>query len=164
MSRNTKPVPSVVPCLWFNGQAEEAAGYYVGVFKEGSIGQISHYGQTGPGEPGSVLTVDFELRGQRFTALNGGPDFTFTEAVSFQISCADQDEVDWFWSRLAQGGEEGPCGWLKDRYGLSWQVVPTELETLLKGSNPTRANAVMTAMLAMGKLDLAALRAARDDA
>jgi predicted 3-demethylubiquinone-9 3-methyltransferase (glyoxalase superfamily) len=150
----------ITPCLWFDDQAEEAATFYTSIFPNSKIVTIAHYGEAGPRPAGMVMTVDFELQGQPFVALNGGPDFTFTEAVSFQVGCASQDEVDRYWKLLADGGEEGPCGWLKDRYGLSWQIVPTELPVLLNDPDATRAQRVMAAMLGMKKLDIAGLHAA----
>src|SRR5687768_8449897 len=120
-----------VPCLWFDDQAEAAARFYVSVFKNSKIGRISHYGDTGPMPKGTVLTVEFTLDGQPYLALNGGPRFPFTEAVSFVVNCADQREVDYYWEKLSKGGEKVQCGWLKDRFGLSWQTVPTELADML---------------------------------
>jgi predicted 3-demethylubiquinone-9 3-methyltransferase (glyoxalase superfamily) len=150
--------PKITPCLWFDTQAEEAANYYVSVFKNSRIVNVTHYGEAGPREAGLVLTVEFELDGERFTALNGGPDFTFDEAISFQVDCADQAEVDHFWDRLAEDGVEGPCGWVKDRYGVSWQVIPRIMPELLTDPDPARAQRAMAAMLQMGKLDVQALR------
>lgn len=154
----------ITPCLWFDDQAEEAAKFYTDVFPNSRIVDFARYGEAGREvhgrEPGSVMTVTFELDGQRYTALNGGPHFKFTEAISLSVDCADQGEVDWYWSRLSAGGEEGPCGWLKDRYGLSWQVVPRRLPELLEDSDPRVAGAAMNAMLAMKKIDIAALEAA----
>ena len=153
----------ITPCLWFDTQGEEAAAFYVSVFKNSRILNTSHYGEGGPRPAGTVLTVEFELDGQVFTALNGGPEFTFSEAVSFQVSCADQGEVDYYWDSLtADGGEPGPCGWLKDRYGVSWQIVPTAMVDLLGDPDPARAARAMKAMMSMGKLDIAALQAAAD--
>jgi predicted 3-demethylubiquinone-9 3-methyltransferase (glyoxalase superfamily) len=150
-------------CLWFDTQAEEAAQFYTSVFKDTRMGQVSRYGEAGPGPAGTVITAEFELNGQKFVALNGGPEYTFTEAVSFQIPCADQDEVDYYWERLtADGGQPGPCGWLKDRFGLSWQVVPAVLGFLLGDPDPSKAAAATKAMLSMGKLDIAELERARD--
>jgi len=154
----------ITPCLWFDTEAEEAANYYVSLFKNSAIRQVSHYGEAGPRPAGTVLTVEFELDGQVFTALNGGPEFTFNEAISFQISCADQAEVDHFWDNLCDGGESGPCGWLKDRYGVSWQVVPTAMLELIEDPDPERSARAMKAMMGMGKLDIAALQAAADGA
>ncbi len=157
-------MPAITPNLWFDTQGEEAAKYYVSIFPNSSIENISHYGEAGPGEPGTVLTVDFTLDGTRFTAINGGPRFTFDEAVSFLIPCKDQDEVDYYWTRLlADGGQESQCGWLRDRYGLSWQVVPTVLEELLTGPEE-KAQRAMKAMLGMVKLDVAELQRAYDGA
>jgi predicted 3-demethylubiquinone-9 3-methyltransferase (glyoxalase superfamily) len=147
----------VRPCLWFDKNAEEAANFYVSVFKNSEIVEISRYTDAGPGKAGQVLTVVFRLDGQEFTGLNGGPEFTFSEAVSFQIDCKDQDEVDYYWTNLSEGGEEGPCGWLKDKFGLSWQVVPSKLTELLQDADGDKANRVMQAMLQMSKIDIAAL-------
>lgn len=144
-------------CLWFDGQAEEAAHYYVSVFKNSSVGRIGRYTEAGPGPAGSVLVAEFTANGQKFVALNGGPQFTFNEAVSLQIHCADQEEVDHYWNKLTEGGEPGPCGWLKDRYGLSWQVVPTRLIEMISDSDPGKAARATRAMLSMGKFDIAAL-------
>jgi predicted 3-demethylubiquinone-9 3-methyltransferase (glyoxalase superfamily) len=154
--------PKIVPNLWFDTQAEEAANFYLSVFKNSRIVAVARYTEAGPGEPGSVMTVEFELDGQRFVGINGGPQFTFSEAVSFQITCADQDEIDYYWQRLTEGGEEGPCGWLKDRYGLSWQVVPTGMDELFSGPDPARAERAMRAMFEMKKLDVAELQRAAD--
>ena len=148
-------------CLWFDTQAEEAASYYTSVFKDARLGSISRYGEAGPRPAGMVVTAEFELNGQKFVALNGGPEFTFTEAISFQIPCADQDEVDYYWERLtAGGGQPGPCGWLKDKFGVSWQVVPAMLGTLLGDPDPDKAGRATKAMLSMSKLDIAELRRA----
>ena len=155
-------MPRITPNLWFDSQALEAAEYYVSVFPNSRVDNVTHYPEAGPGPAGTVLTVEFTLDGQPFVAINGGPQFTFDEAVSFEITCADQDEVDRYWSTLSEGGEESQCGWLKDRYGLSWQVVPEGMAEVLDDSDPERANRAMTAMLGMTKLDLAALRAAAD--
>jgi predicted 3-demethylubiquinone-9 3-methyltransferase (glyoxalase superfamily) len=152
----------IIPNLWFDTEAEEAADFYISVFKNSRIVYVTHYTEAGPRPAGTVMTVEFELDGQRFVGINGGPEFTFDEAVSFQISCETQDEVDYYWKRLSQGGEEGPCGWLKDRYGLSWQVVPTGMEELFTDPDPARAERAMTAMLGMSKIDIAALRGAAD--
>jgi predicted 3-demethylubiquinone-9 3-methyltransferase (glyoxalase superfamily) len=152
----------IVPSLWFDTEAEEAADFYTSVFKNSRIVNVAHYTEAGPRPAGTVMSVEFELDGQRFVGINGGPQFTFDEAVSFQISCADQDEVDYFWERLTEGGEESQCGWLKDRYGLSWQVVPTGMEEVFGDPDPERARRGMEAMLKMRKLDIAALRAAVD--
>ena len=152
----------IVPNLWFDTQAEDAANHYVSIFENSRIVAIAHYNEAGPREAGTVMTVEFELDGQRFVGINGGPEFTFDEAVSFQISCETQEEIDYYWDRLSEGGSEGPCGWLKDSYGLSWQVVPTGMEELFADPDPGRARRAMEAMLKMGKLDIAALRSAAD--
>ena len=155
-------MPGIAPMLWFDTQAEEAARFYTSVFPNSKITDVSHYGEGMPMPAGTVLTVAFELDGEPFTALNGGPVFTFSEAVSFVIDCKDQDEVDHYWATLSEGGEEGQCGWLKDRYGLSWQVVPTELPSLIGDPDPGRASRAMQAMMQMRKLDIATMRAAAD--
>jgi predicted 3-demethylubiquinone-9 3-methyltransferase (glyoxalase superfamily) len=152
----------IIPNLWFDTEAEDAAEFYVSVFKNSRIVKITHYTEAGPRPAGTVMTVEFELDGSRFVGLNGGPDFTFNEAVSFQIDCADQKEVDYFWSRLSDGGSEGPCGWLKDRFGVSWQVVPEGMEQLFADPDKDRAARAMAAMLKMGKLDIAAIQRAAD--
>lgn len=152
----------IVPNLWFDTEAKEAADFYVSVFKEGRIVNVTHYTEAGPRPAGTVMTVEFELEGQRFVGINGGPEFSFDEAVSLQISCEDQGEVDYFWERLSEGGEESQCGWLKDRYGLSWQVVPNGMEEIFADPDPERARRAMQAMLGMRKLDIAALRRAAD--
>jgi predicted 3-demethylubiquinone-9 3-methyltransferase (glyoxalase superfamily) len=152
----------ITPNLWFDTEAEAAADFYVSVFKDGRIVNVTRYTAAGPREAGTVMTVEFEIDGQRFVGINGGPEFKFSEAVSFQISCEDQDEVDHYWERLSDGGEEGPCGWLKDRYGLSWQVVPTGMDELFADPDPQRAERAMQAMFGMRKLDIAALQAAAD--
>jgi predicted 3-demethylubiquinone-9 3-methyltransferase (glyoxalase superfamily) len=152
----------IVPNLWFDTEAEEAANHYVSIFPNSRIVTVTHYTEAGPREAGMVLTVEFELDGQRFVAINGGPQFTFDEAVSFQITCETQDELDAYWERLSAGGSQGPCGWLKDRYGLSWQVVPEGMEELFAAPDPERARRAMQAMLKMSKLDIAELRAAAD--
>jgi predicted 3-demethylubiquinone-9 3-methyltransferase (glyoxalase superfamily) len=157
-------MPKLTSCLWFDTQGEDAANFYVSVFPNSRIVNVSHYGEAGPRPAGSVMTVDFELDGQPFMALNGGPEFTFSEAISFMIDCADQDEVDYYWGKLGEGGEEGPCGWLKDRYGLSWQVVPAALGELASDPDPAKSQAVMKAMFGMRKLVVAELQAAYDSA
>ena len=153
-------MPRITPNLWFDTDAEEAANFYVSVFPNSRIVGVTHYTESGPREAGMVMTVEFELDGTRFVGINGGPDFTFDEAVSFQIDCETQEDVDHYWERLSDGGQEGPCGWLKDRYGLSWQVVPAGMEELFADADPQRADRAMKAMLGMGKLDIAALEAA----
>lgn len=157
-------MPTMVPCLWFDGQAEQAAQQYTAIFPRSEILGVSRYGPDTPGTEGAVMTVDFSLDGQPYLGLNGGPQFHFTEAISFQIPCADQDEVDHYWNALSAGGEESQCGWLKDRFGLSWQVVPTALPGLLGDPDPGRAQRAMQAMLTMSKLDIAALQRAADAA
>ena len=152
----------IIPNLWFDTEAEEAATFYTSVFANSRVVNTTRYTEAGPRQAGMVMTVEFELDGQRFVAINGGPEFTFDEAVSFQITCETQDEIDFYWERLSEGGQEGPCGWLKDRYGLSWQVVPTGMEEVLNDPDPERAQRAMRAMLGMGKLDMAALRRAAD--
>ena len=151
--------------LWFDGQAEEAADFYLSVFKDGRKGRIMHYTEAGPGTPGSVVAVEWEVNGQKFVGINGGPEFHFDEAISFQIHCDDQDEVDYYWSALtAQGGEESVCGWLKDRFGVSWQVVPKGMIELVGDPDPVKAKRATEAMFQMKKLDLAAIQAAHDGA
>lgn len=154
----------ITPNLWFDTEAEDAARFYIEVFKDGRIVHVAHYNEAGPREAGMVMVVEWEVNGQRFVGINGGPDFKFSEAVSFQINCEDQDEIDYFWERLSDGGEEGPCGWLKDRFGLSWQVVPTGMDELFSDPDTSRATRAMAAMLKMGKIDIAALQAAADGA
>jgi predicted 3-demethylubiquinone-9 3-methyltransferase (glyoxalase superfamily) len=153
---------SITPSLWFDTEAEDAANFYVSVFKNSQVLNVSRYGEAGPRPAGTVMTVDFELDGQGFIALNGGPDFPFTEAVSLQVNCETQEEVDRYWSVLSEGGEEGPCGWLKDRYGLSWQIIPVALTELLNDPDAARAQRAMAAMLQMKKIDIGALRAAAE--
>jgi predicted 3-demethylubiquinone-9 3-methyltransferase (glyoxalase superfamily) len=143
--------------LWFDKQAEEAANFYTSIFDDSRIVDVQRYGAAGPGEPGTVMVVRFELAGQEFIALNGGPQFAFTEAISLFVDCATQDEVDGLWARLTDGGEDGPCGWLKDRFGLSWQIIPRGLTEMLGDSDPARAQRVMTAMLGMKKIDIKGL-------
>ena len=150
----------ICPFLWFDDNAEEAVFFYTGIFKNSRIFDISRYPEGSPGVPGKAMTVEFELEGLRYIALNGGPVFKFNEAISFSVSCADQAEVDYYWDRLSAGGEEGQCGWLKDKYGLSWQIVPVALGRLLGSSEREKAGKVMKAMLAMKKIDIAALLAA----
>ena len=147
----------ITPCLWFDTEGEEAAELYTSVFPNSKITQVTRYGSAGPRTEGTVMTVEFELNGESFVALNGGPDFTFSEAISFQVACKDQDEVDYYWNALSAGGEEGQCGWVKDRFGLSWQIVPTRLNELVANPDPARAQRAMAAMLEMRKLDIADL-------
>ncbi|MFN8037681.1 MAG: VOC family protein [Acidimicrobiales bacterium] len=154
-------MPRIVPNLWFDTQALEAAEWYVSIFPRSSITTVTHYGEAGPGEPGSVLTVSFELDGQPFTAINGGPQFPFTEAISLLIEVQDQAELDHYWDALtADGGQEVQCGWLKDRYGLSWQVVPAEWEAMATDPDADKVARVTRAMLGMVRLDIAALHTA----
>ncbi len=156
-------MPKITPNLWFDKKGKKSAEFYVSIFPNSAITNVSYYTEAGPGEPGSVLTVDFVLDGNEFTAINGGPEFTFDEAVSMLIHCKDQDEVDYYWDKLLEGGgQESVCGWLKDKFGFSWQVVPDELEQLITDSDPERASRAMKAMLGMKKLDIAQLRAAAD--
>jgi predicted 3-demethylubiquinone-9 3-methyltransferase (glyoxalase superfamily) len=155
---------AITPCLWFDTQGEDAANLYVSVFKNSRITGVSRYGEGAPRPAGTVMTVEFELNGQPFVALNGGPEYSFTEAVSFQVGAASQEEVDEYWGRLTEGGEEGQCGWLKDRFGVSWQIVPTALGELLGDPDPVRSQAAMQAMLGMRKLDVAEMRRAADEA
>ena len=154
----------ITPCLWFDDQAEEAARYYVSLFKNSKILNVARYGEAGAKvsgrPPGSVMTVTFQLEGQDFMALNGGPLFKFTEAISLMVYCETQAEVDERWEKLSAGGEKGPCGWLKDKYGLSWQIVPTELDKMLQAKDPKKSEKVMEAVLQMKKLDIAGLRRA----
>lgn len=155
-------MPRFITNLWFDTDAHEAAEYYCSVFPNSAITRVAHYTEAGPGEPGTVMTVDFSLDGKPFTAINGGPQFTFSEAVSLLIDCADQAEVDHYWDTLTADGEAGPCGWLKDKYGFSWQVCPDELAELLSDPDPARARRAFEAMETMGKIDIAAIRAAAD--
>ena len=158
--------PKIAPCLWFDNQAEEAARFYTGIFRKSKVTAITRYGSAGfeahHRPAGSVMTVEFELDGQRFTALNGGPVFKFNEAISFQVSCDSQEEIDYYWSRLGEGGDPNAqqCGWLKDRYGVSWQVVPTALIDMVSDPDPAKSQRATAAMLKMKKLDIAALQRA----
>ena len=147
-------------CLWFDTEGEDAAKFYTSLFPNSKITHVSHYGSAGPRPEGMVMTVGFELDGQKFVALNGGTNYTFNEAISFQVSCKDQDEVDAYWSKLSEGGEEGPCGWLKDRFGLSWQIVPSALFRLLQDPDPARTKRAMEALWQMKKIDVARLERA----
>ncbi|MBS7563600.1 VOC family protein [Mucilaginibacter sp. Bleaf8] len=153
-------MPSITPFLWFNNNAEEALTFYTSVFKEAEIGKVVRYGDAGPGPAGSLMTATFTLNGQKFIALNGGPHYKFTEAISFVINCQMQEEVDYYWEKLADGGEPGRCGWLKDQFGLSWQVVPDALAELLKGADAAKSQNVMQALMQMGKIDIAVLQEA----
>jgi predicted 3-demethylubiquinone-9 3-methyltransferase (glyoxalase superfamily) len=149
----------ITPNLWFDTEAEAAAQHYCSIFKSSKINAVTHYGEAGPREKGTVLTVHFTLDGNEFVAINGGPEFTFDEAVSFEVTCKDQAEVDYYWEKLGEGGEESVCGWLKDKFGLSWQIVPEGFLEIMNG-DPERADRAMKAMLGMKKLDVAALEAA----
>ena len=153
-------MPKITPFLWFDGKAEEAMNFYVSIFKNSKIVSVTRYGEAGPGPKGTVMTAKFELDGQEFVALNGGPQFTFTEAISFVVNCATQQEVDEFWEKLSEGGEKSRCGWLKDKYGLSWQVVPTVLVEMLQDKDAEKSKRVMQAMLQMDKLDINTLKQA----
>lgn len=155
-------MPAIVPCLWFDGQAQQAAEHYVSIFPDSRITEVTRVPPGVPMPEGSVLTVSFVLSGQEYVALNGGPQFSFTEAISLQIHTTGQEETDHYWNRLSEGGEEGPCAWLKDRYGLSWQVVPTELLELTKDPDAGRAGRATQAMLGMSKIDIAELYRAAD--
>ena len=157
-------MPRITPNLWFDTESEEAAEFYVSVFPNSEITTVTRYGEAGPREAGMVLTVEFVLDGQEYVAINGGPQFSFSEAISLMVNCADQDEVDYYWGALSEGGEEGPCGWLKDRYGLSWQVCPAGMAELLNDPDQARGQRAMKAMLGMSKIDLAALQAAAQGA
>jgi predicted 3-demethylubiquinone-9 3-methyltransferase (glyoxalase superfamily) len=153
---------TITPCLWFDTEGEEAAKYYTSIFPNSKILEVTRYGSAGPREDGTVMTVEFELDGQKFIALNGGPDFRFSEAISFVVHCKTQEEVDTYWDTLSDGGEEGPCGWLKDRFGLSWQIVPNALPRLLADPDIEKAQRVMAAMLEMKKIDVAELERAAE--
>ena len=144
----------ITPCLWFDTEGEDAASFYTSVFPNSRIVDISRYGSAGPRPEGTVMVVNFELDGQRFIALNGGPDFTFNEAISFEVRCESQDEVDTYWTKLSDGGEQGPCGWLKDRFGVSWQIVPTRLYELVGDPDEERSQRAMAAMLTMSKIEI----------
>jgi predicted 3-demethylubiquinone-9 3-methyltransferase (glyoxalase superfamily) len=150
----------ISPFLWFDDNAEEAMNFYVEVFGDAKVGEVTRYGEGGPGPAGSVMSATFELRGQQFMALNGGPEFAFTEAISFFVACETQEEVDDLWEQLTAGGEESQCGWLKDRYGLSWQIIPNALPELLNDPDRVKSQRVMQAMLQMGKIDIAGLQRA----
>jgi predicted 3-demethylubiquinone-9 3-methyltransferase (glyoxalase superfamily) len=156
-------VQKITPFLWFDNQAEEAMNFYVSIFNNSKIGSVTRYGDAGPGPKGSVMTATFQLEGQDFCALNGGPQFRFTEAISFFVNCETQKEVDELWGKLSAGGKESQCGWLKDKYGLSWQIIPSELNILLRDKNPAKAYSVMRAMLQMSKIDIARLKQAYEE-
>ena len=151
---------TLTPCLWFDTEGEAAASFYTSIFPNSRIVETAYYGSAGPRDEGTVMTVEFELDGQRFIALNGGPGFTFNEAISFQVDCQNQDEVDDYWQKLGDGGEHGPCGWLKDRFGVSWQIVPTVLPRLLSDPDREKSQRVMAAMLQMRKIQIDELEAA----
>ena len=155
-------MPETIPCLWFDDRAEQAAELYTSIFPNSSIGQVTRYGPGMPSPEGSVMTVEFTLDGRPYTALNGGPQFTFSEAVSFQIMCTDQAEVDHYWDHLTEGGEESMCGWLKDRFGVSWQVVPIGWMALLEDPDPERVRRASEALMTMKKIDIDAIRRAAD--
>jgi predicted 3-demethylubiquinone-9 3-methyltransferase (glyoxalase superfamily) len=154
------PDEGFTTCLWFDDQAEEAADYYKSIFKDSKIGRISRYTEGGRGAAGSVMAVEFELNGQKFVGINGGPEFKFNEAISFQIFCKDQDEIDYYWNSLTAEGEESVCGWLKDKYGVSWQVIPERLVDMMTDSDPDKAKRTTEALFAMKKLDIATLEKA----
>ncbi len=156
------PIQKITPFLWFDHQAEEAASFYASIFPNSRILKVIRYGRAGPGPAGSAMTVEFELEGQSFVALNGGSHFKFTEAISFVVNCQTQEEVDDYWEKLCEGGTPVECGWLKDKFGLSWQIVPTALPKLLSDPDPEKAQRVMKAMLTMKKLDISALEQAYD--
>jgi predicted 3-demethylubiquinone-9 3-methyltransferase (glyoxalase superfamily) len=159
----TVPIQKITPFLWFDRQAEEAAAFYASIFPNSRVVKVIRYGGAGPGPAGSAMTVEFELEGQSFVALNGGPHFKFTEAISFVVNCQTQEEVDEYWEKLSEGGTPVECGWLKDKFGLSWQIVPTALPKLLSDPDPEKAQRVMKAMLTMTKLDISALEQAYDE-
>ena len=152
----------ISPNLWFDTEAEEAANFYVSVFPNSRIVNVTHYTGAGPRPEGEVMTVEFELDGQRFVGINGGPQFKFSEAVSFEISCDDQEAIDYYWEKLTDGGEEGPCGWCKDKFGLSWQVTPVGMDELFADPDRSKAERAMNAMFEMKKLDIAQLKAAAE--
>ena len=154
----------ITPCLWFDTEAEEAATFYTGIFKDSEVLEVSRYGPSGPRPEGMVMVVRFRIEGQDFVALNGGPEFRFDEAISFQVHCDSQEEIDELWARLTEGGEESQCGWLKDRFGLSWQIIPADLGEVLGGPDPERSQRAMKALLGMRKLDIDELRRAADGA
>jgi len=151
---------ALITCLWFDTEGEAAATYYTSIFKDSKLGRVSHYTEAGPRPAGLVMEVEFELNGQKFVALNGGPEFRFNEAISIQIMCADQDEVDYYWDRLSEGGQAVACGWLTDRYGLSWQVIPAVLIDMMNDADPQKVRRVTEAMLTMTKLDIPTLEKA----
>ena len=152
----------ITPFLWFDDQAEEAMNFYVSIFKNSKVLSVARYGDAGPGPKGTAMTARFQLEGQEFIALNGGPQFKFTEAISFLVNCETQEEVDYFWEKLSKGGERSRCGWLKDKFGLSWQIVPTVLSEMLQDENAEKSQSVMKAMLQMDKIDIQGLKRAYD--
>ena len=152
----------ITPFLWFDGNAEEAMNFYVSIFKNSKVGRVTRYGDAGPGPKGSVMSATFQIEGQEFFALNGGPQFQFTPAISFFVNCETQQEVDELWEKLSAGGEKNRCGWLRDKYGLSWQIIPTALGEMLGDKDPAKANRVMKAMLQMDKIDIKGLKRAHD--
>ena len=152
----------ITPFLWFDGKAEEAMNFYVSVFKNSKVGRVTRYGEAGPGQKGTVMSATFQLEGQDFFALNGGPQFVFTPAISFFVNCETQQEIDELWDQLSEGGEPGPCGWLKDKYGLSWQVIPSVLGPMLSDKDPVKAKRVLNAMLQMNKIEINVLEQAYD--
>jgi predicted 3-demethylubiquinone-9 3-methyltransferase (glyoxalase superfamily) len=162
MQEPTMAIQLITPFLWFDHEAEEAARFYTSIFPNSKVVKVVRYSEAGPGTAGSVMTVEFQLQGQSFVALNGGPHFKFTEAISFVVNCETQDEVDAYWEKLSDGGGEVQCGWLKDKFGLSWQIVPTVLAELLDDPDPRKSGRVMQALLTMKKLDIRALRQAHD--
>ena len=155
-------MPKIIPNLWFDTEGEEAAEFYCSIFPNSKITNVSHYGDAGPRPAGTVLTVDFVLDGHEFTAINGGPEFRFTEAVSLLVECDDQEEVDYYWDKLTEGGQEVQCGWLKDKYGFSWQIVPKGFNEIMNDPDKSKADRAMRAMFSMKKLDIAALQAAAE--
>jgi predicted 3-demethylubiquinone-9 3-methyltransferase (glyoxalase superfamily) len=163
-TRRGEAMNTITPCLWFDTEGEDAANFYTSVFPNSKIVDVARYGEAGPRAAGTVMTVSFELDGQKFVALNGGPDFSFNEAISFQVSCETQAEVDAYWTKLSEGGEEGPCGWLKDKFGLSWQIIPTALPRLLGDPDREKSQRVMQAMLSMKKIEVDALERAAAEA
>ena len=153
-------MPKITPFLWFDGKAEEAMNFYVSIFKNSKVGRVTRYGEAGPGPKGAVMSATFQLEGQEFMALNGGPQFTFTPAISFFVNCETQQEVDELWEKLSEGGQKDRCGWLKDKYGLSWQIIPSALGKMLGDKDPEKSKRVMEAMLQMDKIDIKGLQKA----